>query len=311
MLDRRRPITDEDVPDADIVIATWWETAEWVNALGASKGAKVYFVQHHEIFPYLPVERCHATYRMPLHKIVIAPWLKRVMREQYGDDTVDLVPNSVERDLFFAPVRAKQQVPTVGLLYSETPFKGVDGAIKALQKVRGRIPEMRILSFGVNPPTPVMPLPENTEFVTAPPQEQLRTLYSQCDVWLTASRSEGFNLPALEAMACRTPVVSTKVGWPLDAIKTGVNGVLVSVDDVDEIARAVEWVLQRDSADWQELSSNAYVTSTFGSWQQSARMFEQALLHACRRAARGEIGGQCAADSPSVAPGVAAPHGSP
>src|SRR4051794_20021433 len=30
LLDRYRPPTDADVPDADVVIATWWETAEWV-----------------------------------------------------------------------------------------------------------------------------------------------------------------------------------------------------------------------------------------------------------------------------------------
>src|SRR5262245_53614657 len=32
VLDRWRPIIDDDVPDGDVVIATWWETAEWVNA---------------------------------------------------------------------------------------------------------------------------------------------------------------------------------------------------------------------------------------------------------------------------------------
>jgi hypothetical protein len=29
LLDRRRPVVDADVPDADVVIASWWETAEW------------------------------------------------------------------------------------------------------------------------------------------------------------------------------------------------------------------------------------------------------------------------------------------
>ena len=50
VLERYRPVMDEDVPDADIVIATWWETAEWVNALSRRKGEKIYFVQHHEVF---------------------------------------------------------------------------------------------------------------------------------------------------------------------------------------------------------------------------------------------------------------------
>jgi len=48
ILDEWRPVVDSDVPDADVVIATWWETAEWVAALSQSKGAKVYFIQHHE-----------------------------------------------------------------------------------------------------------------------------------------------------------------------------------------------------------------------------------------------------------------------
>src|SRR5665811_1910895 len=50
ILDRWRPVTDDDVPDADVVIATWWETSEWVSALAPDKGAKVYFIQHHEVF---------------------------------------------------------------------------------------------------------------------------------------------------------------------------------------------------------------------------------------------------------------------
>ena len=72
---------DADLPDADIVIATWWETAEWVNALSPAKGRKVYFIQHHEVFSYLPVERSRATYRLPLHKIVISRWLKDLMEQ--------------------------------------------------------------------------------------------------------------------------------------------------------------------------------------------------------------------------------------
>lgn len=46
-----RPIMAHDVPDADVVIATWWETAEWMAELPASKGEKFYFIQDHEIFP--------------------------------------------------------------------------------------------------------------------------------------------------------------------------------------------------------------------------------------------------------------------
>src|SRR5690606_5881114 len=45
LLDRPRPVTDRDVPDADVVVATWWETAGPVAALSPRKGAKAYFMQ--------------------------------------------------------------------------------------------------------------------------------------------------------------------------------------------------------------------------------------------------------------------------
>src|SRR5262245_57294091 len=40
ILDRWRPIRNADLPDADIVLATWWETAEWVFRLSPAKGVK-------------------------------------------------------------------------------------------------------------------------------------------------------------------------------------------------------------------------------------------------------------------------------
>jgi hypothetical protein len=55
------PITDKDIPDADIIMATWWETAEWVAKLSPSKGTKVYFLQNYEAFDYVPKGRVEST----------------------------------------------------------------------------------------------------------------------------------------------------------------------------------------------------------------------------------------------------------
>jgi glycosyltransferase involved in cell wall biosynthesis len=285
VLDRWRPVTDADVPDGDVVIATWWETAEWVAALSPSKGTKVYFIQGHEIFPHLPVERSRATYRLPLHKIVIAPWLKEIMSAQYGDQVADVVPNSVDTDQFFAEVRGKQQVPTVGFVYATLRSKGLDITLAAINRLRERIPDLRIISFGTQRPRPELPLPEGAEFFHLPPQDQLPHLYAQCDVWVTAGRTDGLGLPAMEAMACRTPVVATQV------IQTGHNGVRVPKDDVPGLVQGIEWVLSRTEDEWMALSKNSRATMTASSWERSAEMFEAALEHACRRADLGEIGG--------------------
>jgi glycosyltransferase involved in cell wall biosynthesis len=165
--------------------------------------------------------------------------------------------------------------------------------------VREEFPDLRILSFGSQQPNNQLALPKGTEFVFCPPQAQIRNIYSQCDLWITASRSEGFNLPAIEAMACRTPVVSTRTGWPEEAVKTAINGVLVDVDDQIGLANGIQWVLSRSDEDWRILSSNAFATVASSSWEASAKMFERALKKACFRSARGEIAGKCACLSES------------
>lgn len=291
VLDRYRPVVDSDVAAGDIVVATWYETAHWVNALSSAKGAKVHLIQHHEIFDYLPADLSRATYRLPLHKIVVSRWLKETMQAEYGDSIVDLVPNSVDRAQFFASPRGKQENPTVGLLCSSVPFKGLEVALEAVRLVAARLPGLRVVAFGSEQATPQHRLPAGSDFQYRPPQDRIREIYARCDAWLTASRSEGFNLPALEAMACGTPVVSTRTGWPEEAIHPQENGMLVDVDDGPALAEALAWILTRDDKSWRELSNNAFKTASRGSWEASTDLFEQALFHALQRAARGEIAG--------------------
>lgn len=283
VLDRCRPVMDADVPDADVVIATWWLTAEWVSEMSDSKGAKVYFIQGYEVYEHLPVERCRATYRLPFHKIVIAKWLQNVMHAEYGDEDVDVVPNSVDHNQFFSAIRGKQPVPTVGFLYSSAKVKGVDVTMQAINKLRVVFPSLRVISFGSVKPNQDVHFDNCIEFNYSPEQNKIRDLYAQCDVWLTASRMEGFNLPAMEAMACRTPVVSTKAGWPEEAVVTGKNGVLVEVDDVEALTQAAGSILSLSDDGWREMSSNAYETVVSSSWQESTSQFEKALQRAYSR----------------------------
>jgi glycosyltransferase involved in cell wall biosynthesis len=223
-----------------------------------------------------------------MHKIVVAKWLQRLMELEYRDAVVDLVPNSVDHAQFFAPVRSKQALPTVGFVYSTGSTKGLDVLLPALGILARRIPHLQLISFGSEIPA-LNSLPEGVQFLYCPPQDKLREIYARCDVWVTASRNEGFNLPAIEAMACRTPIVSTRSGWPEESIKGGWNGMLVDVDDVNALADAIEWVLSQADEAWRALSLHAFETVAESSWDVSAAMFEKALVNAQARASRGEI----------------------
>jgi glycosyltransferase involved in cell wall biosynthesis len=286
ILPKFRPIVDRDLPDADVVVATWWETAEWVSRLAPSKGAKAFFIQHYETWGGDP-KRVDAAWRLPLHKIVISKWLAELARDKFGDADVSHVPNSVDMKLFHAPPRGRQKHPTVGLLYNTLWFKGCSVALKALAIAKRQIPDLHLIAFGQDPPRDSHPLPQGAQYLTRPSQESIRDIYAQCDVWLCGSRAEGFHLPPLEAMACRCPVVSTRVGGPLDTIEEGKNGFLVNVEDIESLADRLVQVLKLSDPQWQAMSDAAYATACRYSWQDAAGLMEKGLQTAIDRSKSG------------------------
>jgi glycosyltransferase involved in cell wall biosynthesis len=284
VIDRFRPVTDSDVPDADVVIATWWETAEWVAELSPRKGAKAYFIQHYEVFDYTPAKRVKATWRMPLYKITISKWLAELASREYGDRKVWLVPNSVDTNQFYASPRGRQRQPTVGLLYSTVKWKGVDVSLRAIELAAKRMPGLHLVAFGAEPVADRLPLPPDTSFYHLPTQDSIRDLYASCDVWLSGSYSEGFGLPPLEAMACRCPVVSTNAGGPADFIKPGRNGYLVPVGDAEALADRLIDVLSLNEAEWRAMSDAAVATATRYTWDDATGLLERALCEIIRDA---------------------------
>src|SRR5690242_20163334 len=69
LLESARPVVDGDVPDADVVLATFWRTAPWVAALSSRKGAKAILLQGYETSPGHEEPAIDAAWRLPLRKI--------------------------------------------------------------------------------------------------------------------------------------------------------------------------------------------------------------------------------------------------
>jgi glycosyltransferase involved in cell wall biosynthesis len=226
-----------------------------------------------------------------LHKVTIARWLVDLARDRYGDREVSLVENSVDTALFHAGPRSKQPRPTIGYLYSTSPIKGCEVSFRAIARLREAMPLVHVVSFGAEPPSADLPLPPETEFTLRPAQVAIRDLYSRLDVWLCGSRTEGFHLPPLEAMACRTPVVSTRVGGAVETVEPGVNGFLTEVGDHEALAASLRQVLELDVSGWKRMSDAAYARAHRYTWEDATALFEQALERAIERAGRGEIAG--------------------
>ena len=274
-----RDITDKDVPNADIVIATFWNTAYWVNNLSPSKGEKVYFIQGKEAdFPNLPHEMVEQTYSFPLSKITISKSLKNWIEKYDNNNKIFVIKNSVDTKQFHAEFRNKQDVPSIGFMYSNSWIKGPDLIADTLKIVHNIFNNLKIYSYGLSDIDKQIFQGLNIEHVTQPEQDKIRYIYEKCDVWLCGSRMEGFHLPPLEAMACRCPVVSTAVGGPLDIIQNGINGFIVPIDDQKQLADSVVKVLSLPNTNWLEMSNQAHRTAHSYTWDDATELLEKFLL---------------------------------
>jgi glycosyltransferase involved in cell wall biosynthesis len=90
--------------------------------------------------------------------------------------------------------------------------------------------------------------------------------YRAADVFLFPSTTETFGLVALEAMACRTPVIAARTGGVLDIVQHGVNGLYFDPDQPAQIGPLVKSLAENPA--WREqLAENALAHARSRPWQ--------------------------------------------
>ncbi|HVL28824.1 MAG TPA: glycosyltransferase family 4 protein [Acidimicrobiales bacterium] len=162
-------------------------------------------------------------------------------------DRVAVVPVGVDTALFH-PLPAVARVPgrLVTTASADVPMKGLLPLLEALAKVRTeRHAELVI----VGRPRGDSLVPATIErlglegavtLAGVVPAERLVELYAEAEVAVVPSLYEGFSLPAIEAMACGVPLVSTTGGALPEVVgRHGDTALLVPPGDPGELAAAL------------------------------------------------------------------------
>jgi glycosyltransferase involved in cell wall biosynthesis len=216
-------LDEQHIPDADAVIATFWRTAEAVNNYPETKGEKFYFIQHYEVWGG-PKDRVDATWRMPMHRMMVSKWLQG-LGVQMGLSAICYVPPGVDHQLFRALSPLVSRPPSVVGFYSSQPWKGTADALAVFERLHERYPALRLSMFGVEPARRL--LPHWLNYYENPRHEQLaREVYNTHSIYVCASHAEGWGLPPAEAMASGCAVVSTDCGGVRDYAVDGETALL-------------------------------------------------------------------------------------
>jgi D-inositol-3-phosphate glycosyltransferase len=111
-------------------------------------------------------------------------------------------------------------------------------------------------------------------FAGAQPQERLPLFYAAAEVVAMPSLYESFGLVAIEAMACGTPVVASRVGGLAYTVQHERSGLLVPERDPAALAAALGRVLG-DPALRERLGAQAAEVARRFSWPAVADLVEQ------------------------------------
>lgn len=128
--------------------------------------------------------------------------------------------------------------------------KGLPFLIQACGKLQKKIPIRLIITGPIESEQDKQIIKKITKksnvniiFKTFPPQH-IPELISTADLLLLPSSHEGLGMVLLEAMACGTPVVGTRVEGITEVIKNKYNGLLVEYGDVKNLVRIIQNCLE-------------------------------------------------------------------
>ena len=189
------------------------------------------------------------------------------------------IPCGVDTDLFTPGDRAEARRrldldgrPVLLWVGRIAPIKGLDTLLDAVARLSESGQDMRLLVVGGDADERTsghetslrqrierLGLGDSVRFLGPRPQGVLPLYYAASDVTVLPSYYESFGMVALEAMACGSPVIASRVGGLVTTVRDGVTGFLVPDGDVEALAERIEtlvadpelrWRLGREGVRW-------------------------------------------------------------
>ena len=165
-------------------------------------------------------------------------------------ERIRVIPLGVDAETFRPPDPPRTSGRIVAMASADTPLKGVRTLLEAVAKLRT---EREVELVLVAKPTPGGPtervidelgVGDAVRTVNGLSDDELAALFGSAEVACVPSLHEGFSLPAVEAMACATPLVVSRAGAIPEVVgPDGECADLVRAGDTDALAHALSALL--------------------------------------------------------------------
>lgn len=171
----------------------------------------------------------------PDEYIAISENVRRRIKKYYGRGSVVIYP-PVETN-FFKPAKKKKKGKYFLSISRLVPYKRVDIAIKAFNKLR--LP-LKIIGDGVARPSLEKIAERNVEFLgQSLTDKEVLGYYQNCRALVFAGR-EDLGLVSLEAQACGKPVIAFKNGGVPETVVEGKTGIFFEEQSPGSLIKSIE-----------------------------------------------------------------------
>lgn len=262
-----------NLPEADAYIATAVCTAPYIHSLECNK-VKLYYIQDYEKFIVNDDNFIKSTYRLSLHKIVISKWLQRIVRNQGQDST--LIPNGFDFNIFKLTIPiAKKDKYLVSMLYHINPRKDINTGLKAMELVKERIPQLKLVMFGAYE-KPIW-LKDWMTYYRTPSKEQHLMINNKAAIYVGCSQIEGWGLTIGEAMMCGQAVACTDNDGYLEMAVDGRNALVSHIGDSEALANNIVRLIEDDELR-KNVAKKGYESIKAFDIEDSYKMFRNCII---------------------------------
>ena len=168
---------------------------------------------------------------------------------------------------------------TLGVVSRLEKIKGMDLVVPAFAEVLKEHPSAKLIIVGdgslrttMEEQATELSCADNITWAGRQPQEGLPYWYSKMDIVLMPSRSEGFGLTAIEAMAQGCVVVASEVGGLPEVVRHNECGMLHRTEDIDDMAEKTDTLIS-DNALYSRLQAQALREVEKYSFERYAMIF--------------------------------------
>lgn len=198
------------------------------------------------------------------------------LKDGKNNTNCNIVHPSINKKIFYDKNIREENKINICIVARRHPMKGFNSFIEAWKRfeLKDKINEVYIISHDDLSSFDLSD--KKIKIVVPKSDEEIATVMNKSHIFISTSWWEGFGLPPLEAMSCRSSVIVSDSGGVNEYAKNEYNCLIYTPKDVNELLKKMNELVENTSKR-EKLVENSKETIKRFSWEKSSLDFLEIL----------------------------------